>query len=149
MVVLRDRYAIPPFSAAAAAYFPDRIYSEYHLHFPVPGSSFTPDTKVEDMGRDLSEACPVLLYERLSDGTYRARFETIRKGQIPAYEDGTPLKMEELTYKNMESDALPGAEGADAQLNEHAVPLFAEASEMLFREISGLFETEPDPDPLP
>ena len=102
------------------------------------------------MGRDLSAACPVLIYEHLSDGTYRARFETIRKGSIPTYEDGTPVKMEELTYKNMESDALPDADGTQNQVNQYAVPLFKEASEMLFAEISGLFETEPAPeDPIP
>ncbi len=144
---LRERYAIPPFSVSTAAYFPNRIYGRYFLHFPIPGASFTPDKKVEDMGRDLSEACPVLIYEHLSDGTYRARFETIKKGQIPTYADGTPLKMEELTYKNMESDALPSAEGTQAQVNEYAAPLFKEASEMLFAEISGLFGAEPAPEP--
>lgn len=101
------------------------------------------------MGRDLSGEFPVLIYEHLSDGTYRARFETIRKGQIPAYEDGTPLKMEELTYKNMESDALPDATGTGDQLNEYALPLFREASQLLFSEISPLFETRQDPQPSP
>ena len=148
MVGLRERYAIPPFSVSAAAYFQNRIYGDYYLHFPVPGASFTPDQKVENMGRDLSAACPVLIYEHLPDGTYRARFETIRKGYIPAYEDGTPLKMEELTYKDMESDALPGADGTQDQVNEYAAPLFREASEMLFAEISGLFETDPSPEQL-
>ena len=111
-------------------------------YFPISGASFTPDKKVEEMGRDLSKECPVLIYERLSNGTYRARFETIRKGQIPVYEDGTPLKMEELTYKNMESDALPDASGTGDQVNEYALPLFEEASRMLFEEISPLFETQ-------
>ena len=149
MLGLRDRYVIPPFSVATAHYFSSRIYGEYHLHFPIPGASFTPDKKVEDMGRDLSGECPVLSYERLSDGTYRARFETIRKGQIPSYEDGTPLKMEELTYKNMESDALPDATGTADQVNEYAVPLFKEASQLLFSEISPLFEARQDPRPSP
>ena len=150
MVGLRERYAIPPFSVSTAAYLPNRIYGDYYLHFPIPGASFTPDQKVENMGRDLSAACPVLIYEHLSDGTYRARFETIRKGYIPTYEDGTPLKMAELTYKNMESDALPDADGTQNQVNEAAAPLFKEASEMLFAEISGLFETESaSEDPIP
>ncbi len=149
MVGLRKLYAIPPFTVATAEYFADKIYGDYYLHFPVPGATFTPDKKVEDMGRDLSVECPVLIYERLSDGTYRARFETIRKGQIPAYEDGTALELEELTYKNMESDALPDASGTGDQVNEYALPLFKEASQMLFSEISPLFETGQDPQPVP
>ena len=141
MVGLRDRYAIPPLSTAAAAYFPGRICGDCFVPFPIPGAALTADVRIEDMGRDLSQECPVLIYERLSDGTYRARFETVRKGSIPAYRDGTPLKMEELTYKNMESDALPDAEDPEQdQVNEYAAPLFEEASRLLFGEIEGLFQ---------
>ncbi|MBR3244660.1 MAG: LPXTG cell wall anchor domain-containing protein [Parasporobacterium sp.] len=149
MFGLRERYAIPPFSVSTAGYFQKEIYGDYYLHFPITGASFTPDTRMENMGQDLSEACPVLIYEHLSDGTYRARFEAVQKGRIPTYEDGMPLKLEELTYKNMESDALPSAEEEHNQVNEYAVPLFREAGDMLFAEISGLFEPEQVPTPTP
>lgn len=128
-----ERFAAPPLCEEAAAYFPKHIIDEYYVHFPVEGGDFAPDTRVEDMGRDLAQACPVLMYEKEEDGTYRVWFDTVKKGHIPAYSDGTPLRLEDMRYRNMETDAESG------EPNEDAVPLFEKADEMLHDEIRDLF----------
>ena len=74
------------------------------------------------------------MYERGEDGTYQVRFEEIRKGHIPAWADGTDLTLEEITYKNMETNM------ADGQYNEEAKPLFDEANRLLWDEIGPLME---------
>ena len=89
--------------------------------------------KIENLGRDLSERCPVLMYERDGSGQYTVRFDELRKGHIPAWTDGTPVTPEEITYKTMETDLT------DGQYNEAAKPLFDEADRLLLEEISGLF----------
>ena len=104
------------------------------VHFPVEGVSPAPDQKVEEMGRDLSASCPVLLYERGEDGKYRVWFDTISEGHIPAWFDGTPLSQEEVVYRNMETDTRAG------QYNEQAKPLFDEANQMLREETGSLYD---------
>ena len=65
----------------------------------------------------------------------------IRKDDIPVYEDGTPVKLEEVIYRNMETgDGMEGG-GAGDQINEEAAPLFTRASHILFGEIVGMFKT--------
>ena len=129
----KERYVIPPLSGKTAAYFPGHIVEAYAVHFPKEG--VLDDTmKLEDLGRDLSEVCPVLMYERGEDGTYQVRFEEIRKGNIPAWADGTDLTLEEITYKNMETNM------ADGQYNKEAKPLFDEANRLLWDEIGPLME---------
>ena len=129
-----DRCALPPLSERTAAFFPGNIIGVSMVHFPVEGVSPTPDQKVEEMGRDLSASCPVLLYERGEDGKYRVWFDTISKGHIPAWSDGTPLSQEEVIYRNMETDTRAG------QYNEEAKPLFDEANQMLREETGSLYD---------
>ena len=136
-----DRYILPPFSNATAAYFPGNIYGCWYMHYPVAGGSFGPDKSVSSMGRDLSNACPILICEKESNGEYIAHFETIRKNDIPVYENGTPVLPEEVIYRNMETGDGMAEGGNGDQLNEEAVPLFTEANHMLFSEIVGLFNT--------
>lgn len=136
-----DRYVLPPFSKTTAAYFPGTIYGYWVMHYPVEGGEFGPDKAVGQMGRDVSKACPILICEKKKNGEYLAHFETIRKGKIPVYEDGTPIKLEEVVYRSMETgDGMEGEENGD-QANEIAAPLFTKASHMLAREIVGLFNT--------
>ena len=130
-----DRCALPPHSEKTAAFFPGHIIGENMVHFPVEGMSPAAGQKVEEMGRDLSESCPVLLYERGEDGKYRAWFASVQKGDIPAWSDGTPLSPDEVLYRNMETNPR------DGQYNKEAKPLFDEANSMLHEEIGGLFET--------
>lgn len=130
-----DRCALPPLSEKTAAFFPGHIIGEYMVHFPIEGMSPATGQKVEEMGRDLSESCPVLLYERGEDGKYRAWFASVQKGDIPAWSDGTPLSPDEVLYRNMETNPR------DGQYNKEAKPLFDEANSMLHEEIGGLFET--------
>lgn len=130
-----DRYIIPPFSNATAAYFPGNIYGCWFMHYPIAGGAFGPNKKVSEMGRDLSKACPIIICEKTSKGDYRVHFETIRQGNLPGYEDGTPVRLEEIIYRNMET-----GDGED-QFNEEANPLFIKADHMLFREIVGMFNT--------
>ena len=135
-----DRYVFPPFSNATAAYFPGAIYGCWYMHYPVPGGAFGPDQAVSAMGRDLSEACPILICEKTQNGEYIAHFETIRKGSVPVYADGTPIAPEEVIYRNMETGDGMEAGGSGDQVNEEAAPLFANADQMLSVEIAGLFE---------
>lgn len=128
----RERYVIPPISKATAAYFQEKIIGPYAVPFPVPGV-LDDSLKIENLGRDLSERCPVLMYERDGSGQYTVRFDELRKGHIPAWADGTPVTPEEITYKTMETDLT------DGQYNEAAKPLFDEADRLLLEEISGLF----------
>ena len=128
-----ERYVIPPLSVKTAEYFAGNIIGPYAVHFPKSG--ILDDTmKLEDLGRDLSGACPVLMYERGKDGTYRVWFDEIREGHIPAWSDGTPVKPEEVVYRNMETDPIGG------QYNEEAKPLFDEANALLWEEISHLMD---------
>ena len=136
-----DRYILPPFSKRTAAYFPNHIYGCWYMHYPVARGAFGPGKKVSAMGRDLSEACPILICEKMESGEYIAHFETIRKGSIPAYLDGTPVKLEEVIYRNMETGDGAEAQGNSDQINEEAAPLFTKASHMLFGEIVGMFHT--------
>ena len=136
-----DRYVLPPFSNRTAAYFPDHIYGCWYMHYPVAGDAFGPDKEVSSMGRDLSEACPVLICEKKQSGEYIVHFETIRKGSIPVYIDGTPVKRGDVIYRNMETGDGAEAQGSSDQINEEAVPLFTKASHMLFGEIVGMFNT--------
>ena len=131
-----DRYALPPLSEKTAAYFPKHIIGEYMVHFPVEGAAPSAGQKIEEMGKDLSESCPVLMYERGEDGKYRVRFEMIRKGEIPAWSDGTLLTLDEVCYRNMETNPQ------DGQYNEEAKPLFDAANALLHEEIASLFDTE-------
>lgn len=136
-----DHYICPPFSNATAAYFPGHIYGCWFMHYPVAGGAFGPDKNVSEMGRDLSQACPILICEKKQNGEYIAHFEMIRKDDIPVYEDGTPVKLEEVIYRNMETgDGMEGG-GAGDQINEEAAPLFTRASHILFGEIVGMFKT--------
>ena len=116
------------------------------MHYPVAGGSFGPGKSVNSMGRDLSNACPVLICEKKPNGEYIAHFETIRKGNIPVYQNGTPVTLEEVIYRNMETGDGMAAGGSGSQLNEEAVPLFTKANHMLFREIVGMFNTLVLPD---
>lgn len=141
-----DRYVLPPFSNATAAYFAGNIYGCWYMHYPVAGGSFGPGKSVNSMGRDLSNACPVLICENKPNGEYIAHFETIRKGNIPVYQNGTPVTLEEVIYRNMETGDGMAAGGSGSQLNEEAVPLFTKANHMLFREIVGMFNTLVLPD---
>ena len=93
------------------------------------------------MGRNLSSACPILILEKKSNGEYIAHFETIRKDDIPVYENGTPVMLEEVIYRSMETGDGSAAGGAGDQLNEVAAPLFTKANHMLFGEIVGMFKT--------
>ena len=136
-----DRYICPPFSNATAAYFPGHIYGCWVMHYPVSGGAFGPDKKVNDMGRDLSQACPILICEKKQNGEYIAHFETIRKDDIPVYEDGTPVRLEEVIYRSMETGDGMEAEGPGNQINEAAAPFFTKADHMLFGEIVGMFKT--------
>ena len=131
-----DRYALPPLSEKTAAYFPKHIICEYMVHFPVEGAAPSVGQKIEEMGKDLSESCPVLMYERGEDGKYRVRFEAIRKGEIPAWSDGTLLTLEEVCYRNMETSTK------DGQYNNAAKPLFDAANALLYEEIGSLFDAE-------
>ena len=136
-----DHYVLPPFSNATAAYFPGNVYGCWYMHYPIAGSAFGPDKAVSEMGRDVSEACPILICERKQNGEYTAHFETIRKDDIPVYEDGTPVMLEEVIYRNMETgDGMEGKESGN-QINEEALPLFTKASHMLAGEIAGMFHT--------
>ena len=135
-----DRYIFPPFSNATAAYFPGAIYGCWYMHYPVAGDAFGPDQAVSAMGRDLSEACPILICEKKQNGEYTAHFETIRKGSVPVYENGTPVSPEEVIYRNMETGDGMQAGGSGDQVNEEAAPLFDKANHMLSVEIAGLFE---------
>ncbi len=135
-----DRYVFPPFSDATAAYFAGAIYGSWYMHYPIAGAAFGPDQAVNAMGRDLSEACPILICEKKQNGEYIAHFETIRKGSIPVYADGTPVAPEEVIYRNMETGDGMQAGGNGDQVNEEAAPLFAKANQMLSVEIAGLFE---------
>jgi hypothetical protein len=108
------------------------------VHFPKEGV-LDENMKIEELGRDLSEACPVMMYERSDGGKYHVWFDEIRKGHIPVWSDGTPVTLEEVTYKNMETDM------GDGQFNEAAKPLFDEANELLWEDIRPLMEgAEPD-----
>ena len=134
----KERYVLPPLSEKTAAYFPGHIVGEYAVHFPKEGV-LDENMKIEDLGRDLSEACPVMMYERSDGGKYHVWFDEIRKGHIPVWSDGTPVTLEEVTYKNMETDM------GDGQFNEAAKPLFDEANELLWEDIRPLMEgAEPD-----
>ena len=110
------------------------------MHYPVAGAAFGPDQAVSAMGRDLSEACPILICEKKQNGEYTAHFETIRKGSVPVYENGTPVSPEEVIYRNMETGDGMQAGGSGDQANEEAAPLFNKANHMLSMEIAGLFE---------
>ena len=136
-----NRYVAPPFSNATAAFFPGHIYGCWYMHYPVPGGSFGPNKTVSSMGRNLSSACPILILEKKSNGEYIAHFETIRKDDIPVYENGTPVMLEEVIYRSMETGDGSAAGGAGDQLNEVAAPLFTKANHMLFGEIVGMFKT--------
>ena len=134
----QERYVIPPLSEKTAAYFPGNIVGEYAVHFPKAGV-LDETMKIEDLGRDLSETCPVLMYERADDGKYLVWFDEIRKDRVPVWSDGTPVALEEITYKNMET----GMEGG--QFNKEAKPLFDRADELLWEDIRPLMEgTGPD-----
>ena len=99
---------------------------------------------MSEMGRDVSQACPILICEKKQNGEYIAHFETIRDDDIPVYEDGTPVKLEEVIYRSMETgDGMEG-EGAGNQINEAAAPFFTKADHMLFGEIVGPFFTKAD-----
>lgn len=130
----KERYVIPPLSEKTAKYFADHIIGEYAVHFPKKGL-LDEAMKIEDLGNDLSDQCPLLMYERTDDGSYQVRFEALRKGYIPAWSDGTPVTLEEMTYKNMETDT------GDDQYNEEAKPLFDEANALLWAEIKPLMST--------
>ena len=143
-----DRYVLPPFSNATAAYFPGNIYGCWYMHYPVAGGTFGPDKSVSSMGRDLSNACPILICEKKPNGEYIAHFETIRQGNIPVCQDGTPVTLEEVIYRNMETGDGMAAGGSGDQLNEEAVPLFTRANHLLFWEIVGMFKTLVLPDSL-
>ena len=136
-----DRYICPPFSNATAAYFPGHIYGCWFMHYPVAGGAFGPDKNLSEMGRDLSQACPILICEKKQNGEYIAHFETIRKDDIPVYEDGTPVRLEEVIYRSMETGDGMEAEGPGNQINEAAAPFFTKADHMLFGEIVGMFKT--------
>ena len=131
-----DRCALPPLSEKTAAFFPGNIIGEYMVHFPVEGALPAAGQKMEEMGKDLSDSCPVLMYERGEDGKYRVWFEVIRKGDVPTWSDGSPLTLEEVCYRNMESSP------DDGQYNTAAKPLFDEANALLHDEIGPLFENE-------
>ncbi len=127
----RERYVVPPISKAAAGYFQEKIIGLYAVPFPVP-DVLDDSMEIENLGRDLSERCPVLMYERDGSGQYTVRFDELRKGHIPVWSDGSPVTPEEITYKNMETDLM------DGQYNEAAKSLFDEANRLLLEEISGL-----------
>ena len=120
----RERYVIPPISVTNAGLFQDQIIGSWAVPFPVPGV-LDESMKIENLGRDLSEGCPLLMYERDGSGHYTVRFEELRKDHIPAWSDGTPVKPEEIIYQNMETDLT------DGQYNEAAKPLFDEATRLL------------------
>ena len=126
-----ERYVIPPFSEKTAKYFAENIIGEYAVHFPETGV-LDETVKLKDLGRDLSEVCPVLMYERGEDGEYRVWFDEITKDHIPAWTDGTPVELKEIAYRNMETDPDNG------QYNEEAKPLFDEADALLWEEIGSL-----------
>ena len=128
----RDKYVIPPISKAAAPCFQQKIIGLYAVPFPVPGV-LDESMKIKDLGRDLSESCPLLICEREPNGHYTVRFDELRKGHIPAWSDGAPITPEEITYKTMETDLT------DGQYNRTAKPLFDEADRLLRDEIRGLF----------
>ena len=131
----KDRYVIPPLSEKTAAYFPGHIIQEHVVHFPVPGI-LENSWKIEDLGKDLSRQCPLLMYERGEDGEYRVRFDEIREGHIPEWLDGSPVSLDEISYKNMETDLQ------DGQYNEEAKPLFDRANALLWEEIAPLMKAE-------
>ena len=139
---IREKYATAPISLSNAAYFESTICSTHLVPFPTEGATMKANTKISDMGRDLTKECPVLLYEHLSDGSYRARFVTVKKGQIPTYSDGTPLQMTDLSYKNMENDPGTGKDGAHNQYNKSAYAVFSVANNMLYNDIAPLWEVD-------
>lgn len=131
-----DRCVFPPLSKETAVYYPGHIIGDYMVHYPVEGDLPAPGMRIEEMGRDLSETCPVLLYERGEDGKYRAWFGTIEEGSVPGWSDGTPVELDEILYRNMETDTRAG------QYNEAAKPYFDEATSMLQEDIRELFSNE-------
>lgn len=131
-----DKCVLPPFSEETAEYFAKSIIGPYFMHYPVKGGAFGSETKLNSMGRDLSEACPVMMCEKLPSGEYSVHFETIRADSLPTWADGTTLTMEEIRYRSMET-----GDGSDLnnQSNDEAGPLYEAATHMLYRQIVGLF----------
>lgn len=142
--MLSEKYATAPISNSNAEYFGSTICSNTKVPFPIPGSRMTTDIKISDMGRDLTNECPVLIYEHLSDGSYRARFVTVKKGAIPTYADGTPLSMNDVVYKNMETNtyANPSKGEGHEQYNEAAYAVFSVANNMLLNDIAPLWASK-------
>ncbi len=79
------------------------------------------------------------MFERLKDGKYCVCFETIRKGEIPTWEDGTPVSIEEIAYRNMETDGDGSVQDEEHQYNRQACEMFDAANKMLKKEIAPLF----------
>ncbi|MBE5899440.1 MAG: hypothetical protein E7279_07535 [Lachnospiraceae bacterium] len=141
---LSEKYATAPLSNSNAEYFGSTICSNTKVPFPTSGSKMTSNIKISDMGRDLTSECPVLLYEHLSDGSYRARFVTVKKGAIPVYADGTLLSMNDVIYKNMETNtyADPSQGEGHAQYNGAAYAVFSVANNLLLKDIAPLWEQD-------
>lgn len=170
-----DGFVAPPFTEGAATIFGTKIISKNYVRPKVSGDGpgQMPVTKISDfpaMGKDLSEKCPLLMYERATAGdaetadkTEAAAGENVADGANsangPDATDATDGALPEyrVFFSTLEKGNVPtlvrGASSAEITLgqliyrnmeldagNDEAAPSFEKASKLLQKEVEGLFQ---------
>ena len=87
-------------------------------------------------GRNIKMIPSTGLGQRRKPNSYKRK-----TGTLSVTTNGSPVKLEEVICRNMETGDGSAAGGAGDQFNKDAVPLFTKANHMLFGEIAGMFKT--------
>ena len=78
LVKPEERLVLPPFSAETASFFASQVYSDAWMYYGKDGKEQVLQG-IPELGRNLSEECPLMISERGPDGLYRVRFEVLKR----------------------------------------------------------------------
>ena len=123
MVTRESHFVAPPITKKAAKLFDGKIIKKTYT---LPQAKM-PVKKISNMGRSVSEVCPLLMTEKKGN-RFRVFFKKLKKGSIPAFSDGKKVKAGQIIYRNMEYDFN----------NKEVAAKFTEASKVLHKELKNI-----------
>ena len=123
MVTRESHFVAPPITKNTAKVLDGKIiFRTYTL----PKAKM-PVKKISNMGRSVSEVCPLLMTEK-KGRQFRVFFKKLKKGSVPAFSDGKKVKASQIKYRNMEYDFG----------NKKVMPQFNKANKILHKDLKNI-----------
>ena len=120
MVTRESHFVAPPITKNTAKILDGKIIDSTYT---LPRAKM-PVKKITNMGRNVSEVCPLLMAEK-KGSQFRVFFKKLKKGSVPTFSDGKKVKASQIIYRNLDYDLK----------NENIVPKFNEANKVLHKDL--------------